>query len=291
MQYNTFSDVSAIANNVQEDATFVLRKLSVVQGLILPFNDMSGANPRVGYAYNSGTAKTLGESDDLTSDAFTPSADQTLTPIEIGEQFFISDKRADSSGNLPESVLNDAATELGRAATDQVESHVIGDLANLTGGTIGAAGTAITWGYVAAAIAQARNAMKSPSIPLNLVIHGFQWSVLAKAASVAGATVAVAPNFQDQVTVGGGSATRVATFMGVPMYQVFESPDTNDDFTGGVFPREALALDWRRAVRVRGERDESRRGIELNMTAVYAHGVWKPTRGVNMIFDATAPTS
>ena len=291
MQYNTFSDVSAIANNVQEDATFVLRKLSVVQGLVLPFNDMSGGNPRVGYAYSAGTAKTVGESDDLTSDAFTPSADQTLTPIEIGEQFFISDKRADSSNMLPESVLNDAASELGRVAADQVESHVIADLASLSGGTLGAAGTVITWGYVAAAIAQARNALKSPSIPLSLVLHGYQWSVLAKAASVAGATVAVAPNFQDQVTVGGGSATLAAMFMGVPMYQVFEAVDDNDDFTGGVFPREALAIDWRRPVRVRGERDESRRGIELNMSAIYAHGVWKPTRGVQFIFDATAPTS
>jgi hypothetical protein len=39
------------------------------------------------------------------------------------------------------------------------------------------------------------------------------------------------------------------------------------------------------------ERDASRRGWELNMTAVYAHGVWRPEWGVCMTFDAAAPTS
>ena len=79
--------------------------------------------------------------------------------------------------------------------------------------------------------------------------------------------------------------------MGVPIYQVFADPDSEDDFTGGVFPQEALAIDWRRMIRVRPERDESRRGLELNMSAVYAHGVWRPDRGIQMVFDATAPTS
>jgi hypothetical protein len=72
---------------------------------------------------------------------------------------------------------------------------------------------------------------------------------------------------------------------------VYADPDSNDDFTGGVFPSEAIAIDWRRMIRVEPERDASRRGTEFNLSAVYAHGVWRPTRGVQMIFDATAPTS
>ena len=78
-----------------------------------------------------------------------------------------------------------------------------------------------------------------------------------------------------------------------PIYQVFAAPNASDDFTGGVFPREALAIDWRRAIRVMPQRDESRGGggTEFNMSAIYAHGIWRPTRGVQMVFDATAPTS
>lgn len=282
---NTWGDVSAIAQAVQEDAYFIIREVATMQNLVTVYRDMSGGNLRKSYKYNSGSAKSIGDADDLTSDAFTPSADQTLTPAEIGEQFFITDLRAES--DAPENILADAARELGLAANDKVESDLLGDMASLTGGAIGAAGSAITWGYVAAAIAQARNANKSNSVPLVAVMHGYQWAVLAKSASIAGATVAAAPGFQEGITRTGF----VGQFMGVPLYQVYAAPDSGGDFTGGVFPRQSIALDWRRAIRVRPERDESRRGLELNMSAVYAHGIWRPELGVKMTFDASAPTS
>jgi hypothetical protein len=124
---------------------------------------------------------------------------------------------------------------------------------------------------------------------LSAVIHGYQAAVLAKAASIAGATTIAATGVADQVTKSG--ITQAFTFMGVPIWQVFVDPDSEDDFTGGVFPREALALDWGRPIRVEGERDASRRGTELNMSAVYAHGVWRPSLGIQLVFDASAPTS
>lgn len=284
-QLNLWTDVSSIAQSVQEDAYFIVRERALMQSLITVYTDMNGMNLRKSYKYNYGTAKTVGESDDLTSDAFTPSADQTLTPAEIAEQFFISDQRAESEA--PESILTDAARELGFAALDKIESDLVGDMASLTGGTIGTAGSTITWGYIAAAIAVARNANKTSSVPLACVMHGYQWAVLAKSASIAGATVAAAPGYQEEVTRTG----YVGQFMGVPLYQVYAAADSNADFTGGVFPRQSLAIDWRRAVRVRPQRDESRRGLELNMSAIYAHGVWRPELGVKFIFDATAPSA
>jgi hypothetical protein len=288
MALNLYGDLSGIAQNIQDNAIFVVRELGTMQGLVTMFTDASGGNPRVGYKYNQMTAKVVGDGDDLTSSTFGPSADQTLTPFEIAEQAFISDLRAES--DAPESIIRDASLELGYAGLDKVESDLVSDMASLTGGTVGAAGSVITWGYVSAAIAQARNANKSANKPLSAVIHGFQAAVLAKTASVAGATsIAQAPGFTEQVTREG--LKKVFTFMGVPIYQVFASPDSGDDFTGGVFPKEALAIDWRRAIRIRPQRDESRRGAEFNMSGVYAHGVWRPARGVKMTFDATAPTS
>lgn len=286
-QLNTWSDVSAIANNIQEDAYFIVREAAIMQNFVTVFGDMKGGNPRISYEYSSVDAASIAETDDLTSSAFTPSAGQTLTPAEIGAQFFISDLRRDSE--LPESIMTDAARELGFAAADKINDDIAGDMASLTGGSVGAAGTAITWGYVAAAIAQARNASKSIAVPLVAVIHGYQAAVLAKAASVAGATVITTPATNDSITKSG--ITQAFSFLGVPIYQVFVSPDTGVDFTGGVFPREALALDWRRPIRIEAERDASRRGTEINMSGVYAHGVWRPALGVKMIFDAAAPTS
>jgi hypothetical protein len=288
-QLNTWGDVSAIAQAVQEDAYFIVREAALMPSLVKVYNDRSGLNERKSYKYNSGTAKDVSDADDLTSEAFTPSADQTLTPSEIGLQFFITDARRES--DLPEDIINDAAQELGFAATDKLETDLIGEMANLTGGTIGGAGTVITWGHVAAGIAVARGVNKNASKPLACVIHGYQWAVLAKNASVAGASVVNAPQFQDQITRSGGGSVQVATFMNVPIYQVFAAVDSGVDFTGGVFPRESIALDWRRQIRVRPQRDESRRGLELNMSAIYAHGIWRPELGVQMVFDAQAPTS
>lgn len=286
-QFNLYSDISSIAQKIQEDAIFVVREMGQMQGLVTVFTDASGLTPRTGYKYNQMSAKVVAEADDLTSSAFTPSADQTLTPFEIGLQAVISDSRVESDGRVPDNYMADVTRELGLAALDYVESSLIGDMASLTGGTIGAAGSAITWSYLAAAIAQARYVNKSNSIPLACVLHEYQWAVLAKSASIAGATVAaVAPNFQEQIT----SAGFVAQFMGVPIYKVFGGL-VSTNFTGGVFPRISLAIDWRRPVRIRPERDESRRALELNLSAVYAHGVWQPQRGIQFTFDASAPTA
>lgn len=286
---NVWSDVSSIAQRVEVDAILTVREVNVVEPLITSFGDMSGMNLRRGYTYNSVTVNSISDADDLSSQTFTPSADQTLTPAEYGAQFFITDARAES--DLPENILNDAALELGLGAADAVMTNLCGDFSSLTGGTIGAAGSTITFGYLSAAIAVARNANNSASKPLVGVIHGYQAEILASGANVAGASTAPAPQFTEMLTTQGLKNSFIFTFMGVPFFQVFQTPDASDDFTGGIFPKEALAIDWRRQVRIRPERDESRRGLELNMSMIYAHGVWRPDRGVQLIFDASTPSS
>jgi hypothetical protein len=283
---NLWSDVSSIATTIQEMAMFHVRESYTLQNYVTTFGDMRGMNIRTGYEYNQAAAVVVAESDDLTSSAFTPSAGQSLTPYEIGLQFFVTDSRRDSE--LPEDIIRDGALELGMAAGDKIQTDLIAEMANLTGGIIGAAGTAITWGYVAAAIAQARYINKSNSVPLNMFIHGYQWAVLARAASIAGAAVGTAaPSYADLITRTGFAAE----FMGVPIFQLQATPDTSSNFTGGVFPRSAIALDMRKRPTVEPERDASRRGTEFNMSATYDAGVWRPALGVQMIFDATAPTS
>ena len=281
---NTWSDVSSIAQRIEQDAYFIVREMSQLQKLVTVFNDRTGMNLRRSYKYNAGTAVAIGDEDDLTSSAFTPSADQTLTPFEIGLQFFVTDARAES--DLPEQIIADAAKELGFAALDKVESDLANEFENLTGGSVGTAASTITWKHVAAGIAKARVANKSATVPLVCVLHGNQWAVLANSASIAGASVSVAPGFQEEITRTG----KVAEFMGVPIYQCFQTNAASDDFYCGIFPRNAIAIDWRRPIRVRPERDESRRGWEFNMSAIYDTGVWRPDLGVWVLDDATAPT-
>lgn len=72
---------------------------------------------------------------------------------------------------------------------------------------------------------------------------------------------------------------------------------TNCTTSGGtaayaaMFTRDALALDIRQAMKIEPERDASRRGWELNVTAEFAHGIWRPTFGVQGIFDNSLPTN
>jgi hypothetical protein len=283
---NTWSDVSSIANSIQQDAYFIVREMGVMQNLITVFRDATGMNTRKSYKYNAGTAQEIGDEDDLSSSAFTPSADQTLTPKQIGLQFFVTDARAAS--DLPENIIRDAARELGFAALDKVEGDLIDLLPSLTGGSLGAGTATISWGRVFAGIAQAHNANKSVSVPLSYVLHGYQYQVLGKAASVAAAAVVNAPGFAEEMTRKGF----VQVAGGVPMYEVFASVETSGtNFRGGIFPREAMAIDWRQPIRVEPQRDASRRGWEFNMSAIYACGVWRPDLGVCMDMLAETPTS
>lgn len=58
----------------------------------------------------------------------------------------------------------------------------------------------------------------------------------------------------------------------------------------GVFTREAIAFDLRRGYRLEPDRDPSARKTELNATMVYAHGGWRPARGVRVYTTAVTPT-
>jgi hypothetical protein len=64
---------------------------------------------------------------------------------------------------------------------------------------------------------------------------------------------------------------------------------TGTSVYGGMFSRNALALDMRRPFRLEPERDASRRGIELNASSVFAFGGWRPQYGVALNSAGTAP--
>ena len=66
--------------------------------------------------------------------------------------------------------------------------------------------------------------------------------------------------------------------------------DGNDDAVGGMWSRDAMAIDIRTQPYIEPERDASRRGTELNLAATYGHGVWRPTFGIKLLFDNAVPT-
>src|SRR6185295_11209615 len=167
------------------------------------------------------------------------------------------------------------------AMATKMEADLISDFASFTGGTIGAAGTVITWGYVFAMLTALRR--QNAPRPYAMVMHPNQYHVLAKAVTPATAVQTNSPAFQDEVM----RNFYVGSAAGVDFYTTTNVPiDGSDDAVTAMFSRNALAIDIRRAPRLEPERDASRRGIELNMTSVYAHGVWRAAFGVKGTFDA-----
>lgn len=284
MPLNISTDISTYIQSIFEDAMFVAREQAFMPGIVLNFdNETDEAKPRKSSQYGQATIATIGETDDLQSQSFTPSVLQTLTPAEAGGQFFITDTRLSSD---PFGVRDDAAMELGMATAKKINADLLGDIASLTGGTVGSAGTTITWGHFFAALSQVEVASRKAG-PYACVLHTYQWHILAKAAAVA-ATVTNAPNFQDEVM----KRWYVGTVGPVDIYATTDlTIDGSTDASGGMFPRQALAYDERRPFRLEVERDASRRGWELNATTVYAHGTWRPAFGIVMTFDAATPTS
>jgi hypothetical protein len=273
--------ITAYIQDIFEDAMLVARDSNVMSALVTNFNDRTGDANRVNSLYQEGTIAALAESDDLSSQHMTPAAIATLDPAEFGMQYFLNDLRVESD---PFSVRNDAATSMGNALGEHVESNLLGHFDNFTGGTVGVAGSVLTWGRFFAARAQLRNTKARP--PYACVLHEYQWFDLAKDASIAAPIQGAAPNFTDEVM----SRYYVGRAGDVDIYTTV-TIGTGTAVFGGMFSRDALAIDWRRAPRIEPERDASRRGVELNLSAVYAHGIWRPGFGIAVLADASAPTA
>lgn len=286
---NTAQDIATpYIQTIYEDAMFIAREQNIMASLVTTFNDRSGLASRSASEYNQATFPVVGESDDLASQAFTPSVISTLTPFERAAQFFITDSRIESD---PWNVIQaDAARELGSGLANTVERDLVGTFPNLTGGTAGTAGSAMTWGYLANAVAILR-ANNVPG-PYYCVLHPYQAHdlVIATPNVAAQAGMMNAPQAGDRVFQGG-----LLSGLGAPLglAGIFTSSnidvDSQDDAIGAVFSPSAIALDVRRAPRMEPDRDPSRRGIELNISTVYAAGVWRPNYGVKVISDAAVP--
>lgn len=278
--FTQVSDIQSPTDYIQkiyEDAMFVARDNELMSNLVTNLSGQ-GIAPRVSSEYSSANISAVNDDDDLTSQSFKPSVLSTLTPSEVGAQYLVTDQRMESD---PMGVMAASAQELGFAIANKIETDLISNFSSFTGGTAGVAGSALTWGRFFAAVAQLR-AQNAPG-PYYAVLHPYQWHDLSKEAAVSG--MQNTPQFGDAVM----QNRVVARAAGVT---IFESSNitAGTASVAGVFAPMALALDIRRAPRIERERDASRRADEINLSAVYAHGVWRPKFGVKLIADASVPT-
>lgn len=278
MAFNTAADINTFVNTVWADAMLVARDNNVMSGLVTGFGDLQGLAVRTNAKYGTAAFQQIAETDDLTSQSFTPSTDQTLTPYEYGAQFFITDSRIETDIYA---ARQDASTELGAAYGQSIDMKLAGLFSSLTAGTVGAAGSDMSWANFFAAITIMRRAL-APR-PWVAVLLPEQWHCLGTAIAP-GVTVTNSPMLQDEFV----RQFFVGNVSGVDIYTT-ANIGTGTSVYGGIFSRNAMALDMRRPFRLEPERDASRRGLELNASSVYAYGVWRPQYGVAINTAGTTP--
>jgi hypothetical protein len=269
VQLNTFSDISTLVNPILERSLAVARDNNVLAGLVTPFS-AEGSEDRKFFQYSAVTMNQVGETDDLTSQAFTPAVLGTITPAEWGAQVFLTDQRIASDWNA---AREDSAQELGASMGNSVDTNLCGLFNSFTGGSAGASGSLATWAYFFEMQSKLRAAYAP--MPYSFVCTPAQWYSLGKAVAP-GATVTNSPNIQNEAA----RNFYVGSVGGVEIYVSANCETSSTDAYAGMFSRAAIGLDIRRPFRIEPDRDASRRGIELNASMVYGYGLYRPTFGV-----------
>jgi hypothetical protein len=238
--------------------------------------------------YNAITFVETGEDDTTSPQQFTKDALSSLTPKIYTASVLITDARAESDFD---SETANASAEFGASSAKHVDDNIADLFSSVTGGTVGAAGTAITWKHITAGYARLMNQGVPAGAPVFCALHPFQWHRLLSAATIAGATVAVSPMFQDRVTA-------APNFFNVPAFQgitfvISNSIDiiTGDDAYGCIYTPQAFAIDTRKPFEIEPERKPDKGGgsTQLNGRMFYASGVWRPAFAVAILGDATTP--
>jgi cyclophilin family peptidyl-prolyl cis-trans isomerase len=282
----TYALVSSLINPVREAALMYAQNNLVMPQTVTTLTDQTGMMTRNFSQYNSGTVYVgLGETADLDSytQEFTRSALSSITPREVGTQFFITDRRLESDDVM--NVMADLGTHINYTVFAQVEAHLATLMASFTGGTIGTAGSVMTWDN----IYKARAILRATGIPgpFKVVLHEYSYLKLATAANIAGLTNAapltIRDNIQNNYYVGSNGDMDFYTISTAAIA-------AGTAVKTGIFNSGALAWDIRRPLRIEPERDPSRRGIEMNVTMVYGEAVVRPTYGVTLLGDASTPT-
>lgn len=280
---NQYSDISGYVQTVYDEAMFVARENVLVANLVRVFNDRDSQATRTNSRYaGTITLTSVGDTDDLTSQAFNPETYKSITPAEYAGQVFITDKRL---RNDPFGAAEDTRNEFGLAQAAHIERALIGNFSSLTGGTVGGGGTAPKWSTWYAALAAVRRTNRAGSWVA--VMHPDAWYHLGTAAALQGnVSQANAPEFQNDVM----RSFWMGRANGIDIYTSTYCASGGTSIYGAIFDREAIALDLRVPFTIEPERDASRRGWELNASLTYGHGVWRPEYGVCLLGDVTTPT-
>lgn len=285
MAVTQVSDLNSLFNTIYERALFVAREANLMTNLVRNVSATGWMN-RVVPIRPQISAVSVGETEDFNSPTtFGKSSLATLTPGEIAAQVVLTDQDLETD---PDNARMDAEMELGMAVATKIDVDLLGTFSSFSTDAGDGANNAATFEKFAAGVAIVNNVTKRSDGAAAAVLHPYQWHDLWLELGKPAATL---PNL-DQVTVQALRDYYITTLLGG--VRIFTSSnidvDANSDAIGGIFTRNAIWLDTRRAVRMEPERDASARAWELNINAGYGYGLVRSTYGVKFTTDAAAPS-
>lgn len=274
-----YSDVSSLINDIYEGAYFTLRTNNRLVRTVSVLNG-SGMAPRKATLNASSNPREVSEGDDVTPTQFNKTLLATLTPARHADQFLITDQRIETDSD---NVRQDASMELGGGFAEYVDTKIATLFTSLTGGSVGAGGSALTW----ANIFQARTLLEVNKVPgpYYCALNPYGWYDLVNSALTAGNELKEANIFQDALV----NTYFTSTIVGGVTFVVTPDIAINTNVAiGAMYSPMAIAYDERKAFNIRPQRDESREAWELNASLWFGYGVWRANMGVKITHDATA---
>lgn len=278
MANTTYALIATWLPDIIEATEMYLVKKMFMPQIVQVWNNSTSDKPRRGDKYDAGTVATLSEGVDITTaQTITRTPFATITPAEVGDMFIVTDNRLESDN--VDDIMSDAVEHIGNTMRLSVETALISDLTNLTGGSVGTAGGSLTWALLAAAESRLRSS--GVDGPYNVVLHDFSWYDLAIQNDNTVPLVV-------EESLRNANDFYLGTF-GMMRFYTTGVMGTGTAVVNAMFNPQALAYDIRRPLRIRLERNESLRATEIVFTHKYAHGVWRAEKGIKIVADASAP--
>lgn len=277
------SDIVAHSQAIYEAALYTLKATNDLVRTIAVYTG-EGMQARKVTRYTAANPRMVAEGEDVVPTKFSDALLGTLTPARYADTFLLTDAAlATGSANML-NIRADAALELGSSFAQYVDVQIASNFGSMTGGTVGTAGSALSWNdiFEAEAILIANKVPK----PYTCAVHPYQYlSLYKEALSNGNNAFSGAPQFQDNIV---NRVMQTTMMDGVFFVRTPSIAVSGSNATGAMYSRLAMAYDERRAFNIRPQRDESREAWELNASLWFAHGAWDPSRGVQIISDATS---
>ena len=283
MALTNTSTLDDLLPSIVAEALFVASERSVMRNLVRNYQLAPGNGVTVKVpVYPQYNASVLTEATAPTANAITTSS-ATLTVREVGLMATVSDLSLMGSAS---NVTADIGRLFGEAIARRIDLDLTAQFANFTTNLLGnatAASATITVPDVFKAVAKL-TALGVPGGDLVLVLHP------RVAYDLKAALTNSFANPNAGIIQNGTMATGyIGQLAGCSVYETsnMASQTGSDDFTGGLFHRDALGLAMMQDIKIETQRQAGVRGYDIVGSSIYGVGVLYEANGVALGFDST----